>query len=108
MELPEKGIITTRNWIMASDGERYMYLYSEEWRIIKDKEFPLTDFHSRERWSLLAINNDKIVCLIPGCEVCGFVAVNKCPEKTGITPHKVEEPDISPGIFNLTEGKGYK
>lgn len=108
MNIPEAGIVTTRSWMMATDGERYLHFFCEQWRIITDTEMPLDNFHSRERWSLVAMINDKIVSLIPGCEVCGFISTNICPEKTGITPHKADEPDISPGIFNFNINRGYK
>ena len=108
MKLPTKGIITTRNWLMAPNGERYAYWYSEEWRVVIDKEFPLADFHSREKWSLLALKNGNVVCIIPGCEICGLIMADKCPDKTYSVPHKEDEPDTPPGIFNLTEGKWYK
>ena len=105
MELPIKGIATTSSWMMASDGDRYMAFYSSHWQIITDKNIPINSFHSRERWTLLAFNNDEIVAMFPGCQVSGFV-VGSCPMKTQSTPHKADEPDNPPGIFNLDTGIG--
>ena len=107
MNLPEKGIVTLTNWLMATDGERYMYYYSSHWQIVTDKGIPITDFQSRERWSLLASRQADIVAVFPGCQIAGFVS-GDCPIKTPTVPHKADEPDTPPGVFNLDEGRGYK
>ena len=108
MGMSGTGVVTTRNWLMASDGERYLHFFCTHWEIITDKEVPIDNFHSRERWSLLAIADGKIVSMMPGCEVCGFISTDVCPEKTGIPPHKNDEPDMPPGIFNFETNRGYK
>ena len=108
-QLPESGIVTSHDWLLCSDGDRYVYLFCEHWRVVTDDKVPLEHFHSRERWSLFAEDKQgKIIALIPGCGVAGFIAAKLCPKKTICVPHKEDEPDVPPGIFNLTIGKGYR
>ncbi len=75
----KSGVITVINWTMASDGETYTHFYSDSWRICIDKMFPIDGFHSTEKWQLLAIKNNKIIAIFPGCQVKSFIVCNKCP-----------------------------
>jgi hypothetical protein len=109
MELPQAGILTVRSWMLCPDGEQYHYIYCGRWRLMTDKHVPIADFHSRERWSAFATDMEgKIVGMIPGCEVVGFCATTVCPEKTNTTPHKADEPDNPPGVYDMTAGRGHK
>ncbi len=75
------GVITVINWTMASDGETYLYFYSDNWMIITDAMMPIEHFHSSEKWQLIAIRNDIIVAIFPGCQVKGFISCDSCPNK---------------------------
>ena len=80
-DLPRAGVITTGNYILASDGDQYRAFWCKEWLLVTDKEFPVPNFRSSERWEMMAMDGQKVLAVFPGCEVKGFVARDE-PLKT--------------------------
>ncbi len=75
----KSGVVTVSNWTISKDGETYLYFYADTWLITTDKMFPISDFHSVEKWQLLAIKEDKVVAIFPGCQVKAFIYCDKSP-----------------------------
>lgn len=73
------GVITIVEWTMCPDGLVYRHLYSPRWMIITDKQFPVDGFRSTEKWQIVAIIDDEIVCVIPGCQVKAYVKCKTPP-----------------------------
>jgi hypothetical protein len=92
---PREGIVTWATWLMMADGQTYLHAYSDEWQIATDAavgESLGTKFRSTEKWALVAWRDGKVVAVIPGCQVKGFVACSAPSTPTGS------------GIFNLKTG----
>ena len=79
-EEPLCGIITVANWTMAPTGETFLYFWAKCWVVITDKMMPIDSFKSSEKWTLMAIVDDKAVMLLPGCQVKGFMHAEQCPK----------------------------
>lgn len=82
--MPQAGIITTKNWLFAPDGDQYRAFWCETWLLVTDKEFPVPDFRSAERWGVFAFDNGVIVAIIPGCDVAGYTVCKSPPATTSI------------------------
>lgn len=76
------GVITLGGWTMMPDGRIYEYVYCAKWEIRTDKQFPVDGFRSSEKWQLFGIVNDKIKCIIPGCQVNGWVFCGANPNSS--------------------------
>jgi len=77
--LNQPGLITLLNWIIMPDGDEYKYIWCSSWKIITDKQFPLDNFRSSEKWQLLGLRGKQVVCVIPGCQVAGWIMCKKPP-----------------------------
>jgi len=75
------GIVTLFNWTMMPNEEKYLYVWCKEWKVITDREVPVENFHSSEKWQLLGIVNEEIVCIIPGCQVKAWVRRSSPPDR---------------------------
>ena len=77
-----KGIVTVAEYTMGPDGQEYRYFYSPGWQIQTDAEMPVEKFRSTEKWQLLGYTaGGELAMMIPGCQVRGFSACNKAPDK---------------------------
>ncbi len=63
------GVVSTVNWLMAPNGNTYHYFWCESWMITTDKQFPVDDLRTSERWQLLAMVGGQANMILPGCEV---------------------------------------
>jgi hypothetical protein len=79
------GLVSLSDHMVMPDGSIYQFLYSERWDVITDKQMPVPNFHSAERWQLLAWNEDRtlVLAVIPGCNVKGWVRSSRCPSVNG-------------------------
>ena len=79
-DIIKSGVVTLSTWLMAPDGQKYLYMFCRNWDILTDKMFPIEGFHSTEKWQLIGKNKDgKAMAIIPGCQVKGFLACDKYP-----------------------------
>jgi hypothetical protein len=63
------GVVTLLNWVMMPDGNKYLYLWAKTWLITTDKEFPVKDLRTSERWQLLAMVGEFAQVILPGCQI---------------------------------------
>jgi hypothetical protein len=73
------GVISLTQWCMAPDGMQYIYFFHDAWKILTDKNMPVEDFRSAERWSLAAYKNHEIIALFPGCKITGYIKCDRKP-----------------------------
>ena len=67
---PCSGVLTTNNWLMAPDGETYLYFFSPRWKIVTDGMWPLPNFRSSDKWQAIAAGVDgDALAILPGCGV---------------------------------------
>ncbi len=92
---------------MAPDGKRYRSVFCKHWQIVTDKEIPIANFRSTERWTVFGRVNGKIKMILPGCKVDGFFACDECPQSTETFFDDAAKTEKPLGIFNLDENKGY-
>ncbi len=74
---PQAGVVTTRNWLTTPDGDQSRAFWCRQWLLQTDKEMDLVGLKSADRWALIALDGSKILCIIVGCEVVGFIACDK-------------------------------
>ena len=80
MGILQAGVVTLNNWTMVATGEKFLYLFCKNWKIMTDTTFPIENFHSSERWQLIGKNKKgNACCVIPGCQVKGFLFCEKRP-----------------------------
>lgn len=72
------GILTLRNWVYAG-ADQYKAFWSRNWRLITDKQLVTGGLRSNDRWGMVALVDDTVVIVIPGCEVLGFITHKECP-----------------------------
>jgi len=82
-DIPRAGILNTRNYLYAPDGDQYMAFWCEEWSLVSDKEFPIP-IRAADRWCVIAYQGNEIAAVIPGCEVTGFTVCYKPPMTKGV------------------------
>ena len=106
-QLPESGIVTVYDWMMAGDGKRYKHFFCTLWQIITDKMVPIDGFKSTEKWQLLGWRNSKIVAIFPGCKIQGLISCADIPNHT--ENHQgtdSKDTGVPVGVFNLDTGIG--
>ncbi len=68
------GLITVANWTMAPDGHKYMFFWASRWQIMTDREIPVPNFRSSERWQMIAVSETgEVLAVFPGCQVKAWV-----------------------------------
>ena len=74
------GIITLVNWTMAPDGHKYLFFWAPRWQVTTDREIPIENFHSSERWQLIAVGaNSDVLAVFPGCQVKAWIRCSDPP-----------------------------
>lgn len=73
------GVVTVANWTLTPCGTRFIYFWCKEWRIIPDKQMPVADFRSTEKWALFAIVDHRVVASFPGCQIKGWFRCESPP-----------------------------
>ncbi len=92
----EPAIVTSAQWLLAPDGNRYLYFYSRKWKVVTDKCMPINGFRSTEKWSLVAYDRqDNVLAIIPGCQVKGILYADERP------PELLNEPSGRAYEFEL-------
>lgn len=82
---PCSGVISMDNWIMAPDGETYLYFFSPRWKIVTDPMWPLPNFRSGEKWQAIAVDDDlNALALFPGCVVKSILVSSTPPKAKGV------------------------
>lgn len=82
---PCSGVITMNNWMMAPDGETYLYFFSSSWKIVTDGMWPLPNFRSGEKWQAIAVDDDlNALALFPGCGVKSILVCETPPKVKGV------------------------
>ena len=74
------GVITLPDWSLAPNGKTYIHLWCKDWRVITDKDVPVDGFRSTEKWQLLAMVNNTVMAVIPGCQVKAWMRCNTPPD----------------------------
>ena len=78
-DIPQAGLVTTRNWIVTPNGDQHHSFWCDNWLLETDKELELVGLKTSDRWAMVALNGDKILAIIPGCEVLGYIPCAKPP-----------------------------
>jgi len=77
------GILTFSDWIRMPNGEEYKACWGT-WIFLTDKQMPIPEFHSGERWTAWALEDGKPVVIIPGCRVVGLAVQPVSPQQAYI------------------------
>ncbi|KKN04347.1 hypothetical protein LCGC14_1098260 [marine sediment metagenome] len=73
------GVITVETWTLTPNGARFIYFWCKKWLIVPDKQMPIADFRSSEKWTLFAIVDDRVVASFPGCQIKGWFRCESPP-----------------------------
>ena len=66
-----KGIVSTKDWITAGNGESYMIFYADNWQFVSGEN---------GSWRLAAVRGEEeILAMIPDNVVRGFLACDRAP-----------------------------
>lgn len=83
LSIPAPGIVTLSNAIMVGNGIWQNALWHERWHLVSDQMIAekVAGFRSAEHWQLAALDaNGVVVCLVPGCNVKGFIRCDQPPQ----------------------------
>lgn len=78
-DIPRKGLVTTRNWLITPDGGQNHAFWCAEWLLKTDKDLDLAGFKSADRWVMIAMQGQEVLAIIPGCEVIGYMLCSLPP-----------------------------
>ncbi len=75
--IPNRGMAILSNWILGPDGDLYQYIYSDDWRVLTDKE--VGKVMGGDRWFAVAYRDGEPLLIVPGCRIDGFLACRPEP-----------------------------
>lgn len=73
MKRTNSGFVTVSEWTYAPNGREYRYFYCSDWRVVIDKDSPVENFRSSEKWQLYGYVDNELAMVIPGCQVKAFI-----------------------------------
>jgi len=75
------GIVSLTEFVMAPNGSCYRCFWCNHWEIIRDEDIPIEGgFKSHEGWFLAALQDNKVVFVIPGCKLYSWSRSNTPPK----------------------------
>jgi len=78
-DVSRAGVLNVRNWQLVPNGDQTRALWCRKWLLRTDKQLDLAGIKTSDRWAMLAMSGEKILAIIPGCEVCGYYACESPP-----------------------------
>jgi hypothetical protein len=101
------GIVSCA-YLMAPNGVSYKNFFCKDWKVVIDSQMPVENFRSHEKWSLFAMDGEKVLAIIPGCRVDGCIACETCPIDTDCFMDSNGNYNTTKrGIYDLTAGRAY-
>lgn len=78
-DIPRSGLVSTRNWIRTPNGDQHNAFFCKEWLFQTDKDMDMVGVKTTDRWAMVALDGDKVLAIIPGCEVLSYMVCDQSP-----------------------------